>query len=161
MLPDTPMPERIAVLPRDDRGYPITYVTLMRDGKPDFKVTDFRKRQDAIMRRLCAICGQPLEYWMAFIGGPASCRSRVFFDPAMHVECAEYSSKVCPFLANPNRQYGNVKPSSETVQIISNHTAVAERSTQSAIFITRGFVPINNGGVLHVKANPPRETRWF
>lgn len=36
---------------------------------------------------------------MYFVGGELAVVNRLFFDPPMHKECAEFSLKVCPFLA--------------------------------------------------------------
>ena len=92
------IPHRIlARRPLDSRGLPIPYITMIIDGKPDFKVTDMEMRMNAIRDNICGICGGELDDEIVFIGGPISCtQSFLFFDPPMHLECAEFSTKICP-----------------------------------------------------------------
>ncbi len=97
------LPSRLAELPRDHRGYPITYVTVIRsDGRPDFTEVDGARRLECIRDELCGLCGQTLGYWRAVIGGPLVMRSRLTLDPPMHVECATFAAtdpvSGCPFL---------------------------------------------------------------
>lgn len=99
----TPLPQWLANRPRDRRGYPITYVTAIRpDGLPDFTELDGARRLECIRDGLCGLCGDPLRYWRAVIGGPAVIRLRLTLDPPMHVECAIFAatdrSAGCPFL---------------------------------------------------------------
>ncbi|HEY1897030.1 MAG TPA: hypothetical protein VGG62_12185 [Terracidiphilus sp.] len=98
------MPDRIARLPRDRRGFPIPWNVLRADdGTPFFTVNDDRKAWTAIKESLCPICGERLGKWRWFIGGPRSA-----FDPAgyyldlpTHRECAEFALAICPYLALP------------------------------------------------------------
>lgn len=53
---------------------------------------------ECVEHHKCAMCGDRLDYWIAFIGGPKSIRYRAFLDPAMHVDCAEYAMAVCPWM---------------------------------------------------------------
>lgn len=94
------IPDRMKDLPLDDRGFPITFTTTIGpDGKPDFRVPDAGKWALMCHGKLCAVCGQQLDYWIFFIGGEELFVDRLFFEGPMHRECAEYSIKVCPFLA--------------------------------------------------------------
>ncbi len=78
--------------------YPIPFTTLVVNGLPDFTATDLENWAKCVLRKLCGICGQPLDYWIYFIGGPLSMKNQTFFDPGMHQECAEYSWSVCPYI---------------------------------------------------------------
>ena len=57
--------------------------------------------------RLCGVCGRGLDYWIAFIGGPACQKNRLFKDPAMHPQCAEYAARICPFIAGSKTKYSS------------------------------------------------------
>lgn len=102
----TPMPPRVAALPRDERGYPIP-ATAFRNaaGVPDFRVIDAAQNQRLMRSHRCGICGEVMGKYVAFVGGKASMASRCFYDIGMHKECAEYALKTCPFLAAPKFAY--------------------------------------------------------
>ena len=94
-----PIPDFLSHLPTHN-GMPIpATVFVAENGVPDFRVTDHRKWHKIVMNRLCGICGEPLGKVVAFIGGEKSMESRFFFDMAMHEQCAEFSARVCPFIA--------------------------------------------------------------
>jgi hypothetical protein len=98
------VPERIAKLPKDPRGYPIPWNVLRGDdGTPFFTVNDDRKHWQALRCGLCPICGERLGRWRWWVGGPRSA-----FDPAGcyldlpgHHECIQFSLATCPYLAMP------------------------------------------------------------
>jgi hypothetical protein len=92
---------RIAALPVDDRvGLPIPWSSpTLATGRPDFTRADGTKAIEASNRRLCGVCGQPLEYWVAFLGTLAAARNRVFHDPPMHESCAREAVRLCPHIA--------------------------------------------------------------
>lgn len=92
------MPERLKGRPRYGE-YVIPYSVVVIDGVPDFRVTNMEHWFECIRRKLCAICGQPLEYWVWYLGGPSCVEGDVYFDLGMHEECCFYSAAVCPFLA--------------------------------------------------------------
>lgn len=86
-------------------GYPIPYTTFVHEGRPDFRVTDMGRWDQCVKFKLCAICGFKLGEFCYFVGGPGTLEYRMFFDPAMHKECAEFSSKMCPFLNGRKTEY--------------------------------------------------------
>jgi len=93
------MHSRVAKLPQY-KGIPIPFnATYRTDGTPDFKVVNEENRWRCANERLCWICGEPLEYWIVFVGGPRSCENRLFIDGPMHEECALDAVEICPFLA--------------------------------------------------------------
>jgi len=105
----TDMPERIAKLPKDDRGYPVTYIAAYIDGKPDLGIQDAAKVASCIREWRCHVCGEKLDklgYFIAY--EPVPKRPR-FLDPAIHRDCAIYSMKVCPYLANPTAKHRQSK----------------------------------------------------
>jgi len=94
-------------LPRDPRGYPIPYLVMIdKRRQPQFTINDVRRALECDRKGLCAICGKRLErvgtervQW--FVGG-SRCflhEHGAFLDPPMHLDCATYALRVCPFLA--------------------------------------------------------------
>lgn len=93
------IPKSLARRPRF-RGFPIPWtVKMLPGGIPDFKEIDDQKRQRALTKRLCGLCGASLPKVVAFVGGPIAARQGQYFDPPMHEDCAVYAAKVCPHLA--------------------------------------------------------------
>lgn len=98
-LTDFPIPDRLAQRPRH-KGIPIPFTTmLLPDGSPDFRVTDHERWLNCVDDDLCALCGEDLPPLNWYIGGDKCVDSKMFFDPAMCLECAIYALVVCPFLA--------------------------------------------------------------
>lgn len=101
-----PMPERVARLPRDKRGFPIPAGNIiLRNGTPDFATLDQTKWMQLLVLRGCGICGEKMEEAVWFVGGPLCETNRLFFDHPMHEECATYALQICPYLAIPNFQH--------------------------------------------------------
>ena len=103
------IPRRLRQRPRTPAGLPIPYlVVTLPDGRPDFRTSDPERWLTVCRRRLCALCGQPLNRsggW--FIGGAKSITLRTFTDPPMHRECAEFALRTCPFLAMPKAHFSD------------------------------------------------------
>ena len=100
---DVELPPRIAALERDTRGYPVPYIVLRdREGTPIFTANDVIRVFQAIKEGLCHICGQELDDYPWFVGGPGSAYLNgpvaVYADGPMHHECMEFALKVCPHL---------------------------------------------------------------
>lgn len=96
-----PIPPRMQLLPRDERGYPVPWFVVWIDGKPEFRVADGDKRARAISNKLCWVCGQKLGDYLAFVLGPMCIINRTTSEPPAHRECAEFSAQACPFLTKP------------------------------------------------------------
>lgn len=106
------LPERVALRPRDERGYPILFTTPVIDGKPDFFTIGTAMVAQCHAEGLCGICGQVISHHgdgetdckpYYFIGGPYSTEvSGVFNDPPMHKDCAEFAMRVCPWMIMHN-----------------------------------------------------------
>lgn len=93
------IPRFLSHLPVDDRGYPIAFFVPVIDGKPDFKTMDPAKQLIAVKKKLCGICGKPLEGKHSYvISGPVGLQNRAVSDPPMHRECAEFSMQACPHI---------------------------------------------------------------
>jgi hypothetical protein len=95
------MPDRIARLPVDERGYPVPRFVATIDGKPDFRVVDPRWMVHAVNHQRCWLCGEALGQNLAFVLGPMCAINRINSEPPCHLDCARFAAKNCPFLARP------------------------------------------------------------
>ena len=168
MNPNITIPDRIAKLPKDERGYPVPFFVQWFDdfgnptnwgvGVPDQRVADERKLYECRDKKLCWICGQPLTYWIAFIGGPMSCKNRTFSDGPMHVECAEFSAVACPHLAHPGakRRAGGGK------ELAYKPEGLVETPIEKvAVYVTRGYDTMRVTRGFLWRPFAPKEVRWF
>jgi len=164
-LPSPPI--RIARLPKDERGYPVPwFVAYFKDGKevarpegaPDFRILASGKRELAVKKRLCWICGEPLGVHQVFAIGPMCAINRTTMEPPSHRVCAEYAAKACPFLTRP-RMRRNEKGLDE----IEHHVAgmvIARNPGATALWESayRPF-PVDNGWLIRL-AEPARVDWW-
>lgn len=158
------MPEAIAELPRDSRGFPITFVTLIEpDGRPDFTTVNGEKIARCIREALCGLCGKCFyddeTNIVAFIGGPMSMESGQFLDPPMHVECAEYAFQVCPHIAIDTSRYA--KPKEGGGRVVNPHFD-PERPEKFGIFLTytSGYQVALVGDTAVFIARPITTPKW-
>lgn len=146
-----PVPEDMRDMPRDLlRGFPILFSqTPPIDGwEPsteghDFRIVIVERVQECVTKKLCGVCGKPLGYWIAFVGGPLSIKNRAFVDPPMHTECALYAVQVCPFMVSrsvPRREDGPIwgKVSADERQK-RDPTGILVKSDVFGVLITRGY----------------------
>lgn len=96
-----PLPARLQLLPKDPRGYPVPWFVAKVNDRYDFRVMDPEKFAAAVKHRRCWTCGAALGKWLAFVIGPMCAITRTISEPPSHRECAEWSIRNCPFLANP------------------------------------------------------------
>lgn len=101
LLADTKMPDRIAALRKDRRGYPVPRFVKWFHGEPDFRVADSDFMVRAVRNRLCWICGEELGRYQTFVVGPMCCVNRTSAEPPSHLACADYAACTCPFLVIP------------------------------------------------------------
>jgi len=101
-LDNSLLPGRMMHLPRDKRGYIVPWFVQWLNSEPVFPAFDPDKWRLAVKQGRCWVCGGHMGRWMTFVVGPMCTINRVSAEPPSHIECAEYSAKVCPFLANPN-----------------------------------------------------------
>jgi hypothetical protein len=102
---EIPIPAKMEHLPKDKRGYPISFTTI-RDahGAPYFPINDEVQVRKAAVEHRCGICGKRLEADIWLLGGPlpAFHPKGSYLDPAVHGECGTYALQVCPYLALPS-----------------------------------------------------------
>ena len=110
-------PNRIARLPKDERGYPVPRFVewfiedldgerrLARrtdlNAKPDFRIASAEYRAQAFKYGYCWVCGDQLGAHKVYAIGPMCVINRTTSEPACHRACAEYAVKACPFLLRP------------------------------------------------------------
>lgn len=124
--------------------YPVPFVQMWIDGKPDFRVIDPQRAEECLNEKLCAICGKRLGEFCFFIGGSLCRENHLFSDAPMHEACAEFASKTCPFVSGQEHEYSD-RPVDETVTTIVEMTA-AVRPEKMYIFKTRTNKVINVNG---------------
>lgn len=96
------LPARMRGLPVDHRGFPIPWFVAWVDGKPIFPAMDARKRRLAWKEKRCWVCGGKLGRVSVFVVGPMCVVNSTSSEPPSHLECARFSARRCPFLANPS-----------------------------------------------------------
>lgn len=109
-----PIPQRMKGLPLDQRGIPIPWnVVIDRNGLAHFAIQNQERRDLALAKKLCPICGQKLANRKWLVGGPRSALhpQGAYIDTPMHDECAHYALRVCPYIAAPvyAREIGPIK----------------------------------------------------
>lgn len=133
------------------RALPIPYVQVrLPDGTPDFTAVDGNKTLLCGLKRLCGICEKPLEYWIVFLGGPASASSRSYVDPPMHETCARFATNACPYIANSNMKRRK-NPLTEAIQTPGFGL---DRPAEWVLYFTRDYKMSVNGQALTFRPAP-------
>lgn len=184
-----PKPERVAQLEVDERGYPIFYAIQPPPGKAlDFRVLNVEHHMLTAKKKLCAICGQKLDHWLHFIGGPMCLKGRggdrtrrdlkaldggpfeppalrrdifgIFGDGPMHRECAHYALQVCPFLTLPTMQYKKTV-SDKVENTVMDKNVITKKPRYIIVYMTRTFrLEPAPGGKPVFRTAPPRQIEW-
>lgn len=102
------MPDRIAHLPRDHRGFPVPRFVEWIDGVPDFRVMSLAHLIDCVKHNRCWLCGGHLGRHKAFVIGPMCAINKVNSEPPCHYECARFAARNCPFLIRPKMRRNEV-----------------------------------------------------
>lgn len=163
-----PLPDRIKKLPIDDRGYPVPrfvqWVLHGRpvqpgQGKPDFRIMDYRYFFTAVNEGKCWICGDRLGTYVAFNIGPMCAINRVSSEPPSHQECAEFAVKACPFLTRPHmvRREAQMPPGAIEApgQMLRRNPGVA------MVWTTKSFEVVRASNGYLIKVGDPREIKFF
>jgi len=95
------LPDRVKLLKRDERGFPVPWFVHWQDDKPDFRVVSPDKIVTAHKFGRCWICGGTMGVHRVCVIGPMCVVNRVTSEPPSHRECAEFAAKACPFLTKP------------------------------------------------------------
>jgi hypothetical protein len=163
LRPNLPLlPDHMKALPVDSRGFPIPFfVAKLDDGTYDFRIADTEKRQRAVDRDLCWVCGNRLRRTYAFVVGPMCVCTGTTSEPACHIDCALFSAQACPFLTQPRmRRNANGLDDIGVVAAPGNH--IMRNPGASAVYLTRGYrtFPVGRRHWL-IKMNAPIRIHWF
>ena len=157
-----PLPARMRRLRVDKRGYPVPWFVAWVDGEPDFRVIRPRGLVDAVKRRICWVCGQPMGRYLSFVLGPMCTITRTTSEPPNHHECAVFAAKACPFLARPymKRSVGElpdaVSPAAG-LHLDRNPGAMAVWTCREF----HPFIPFAGHEGILFKVKEPTEVLWF
>jgi len=112
------LPDRMKLLPVDERGYVVPWFVAWVDGKPEFRAMDGGKWLRAVHLRLCWVCGGQLGRYLTFVAGPMCGINRTSGEPPSHLECGRWSARNCPFLNNPEA----IRRVDENVPLMNDNT---------------------------------------
>jgi len=95
------MPPTVAARPRDRRWLPIPPVNLHPDATGantmlDLTTVDVPAPTRLALDRRCGLCGEPLGYWIAFIGSPRAVELMRYADPPACPDRAHAAVRLCP-----------------------------------------------------------------
>lgn len=160
------IPPRMRSRPTDPhrRGLPVPWFVTEKDdnGRWDFRFLHPARRDEAVRRRVCWMCGQPLGRYKASLIGPTSFIDRVITEPPGHKDCSLYAVRVCPFLAHPaarRRRSGLPKD----LSLGEPRFGPAHNPGITALWIApdiEPFVPPDRSGVLFL-LKEPSEVTWY
>jgi hypothetical protein len=159
LRPDlTTLPGRLTKLPVR-RGYPVPWFVAMVNGDYDFRVPEPGKREYAVNKHVCWICGQRMGVHMAFVIGPMCAINRISSDPAMHLECAQWSIMNCPFLTKPQmtrREAGLPEDAYQQTGFIARNPGV------TLLWNTKSYKPFYTSGTEWlIKVGMPRDWKAY
>ena len=153
-----PMPDRMKLLKRDERGFPVPWFVHWQDDKPDFRVISPGKLGMAYRNGRCWICGGQMGVHRIYVVGPMGVINRVNSEPASHRDCAEFAARACPFLTKP-RMRRNEKDLPEGRSIAGVH--LDRNPGCVALYETRRVSPFKAGdGYLFRLGDPDRIDWW-
>lgn len=159
MPDDAGIPPSLEGRPKSATGLPVPYVNATHpDGSPDFRLVDAGRSLSAARNRRCALCGHPLGYWIAFVGGPFSLRDRAFLDGPSHEECLVAATRLCPYLSRRTTRR-SISSGREGVEPAGFEP---DKPAEFFIGITRSYttVVVPPGAVVH-RAAPFKRIRRF
>lgn len=160
-LLSVPVPETLALRPKDARGFPIPFVSAEVNGKHDFRVIDHEKWKFVVARKVCQMCGQPIVGDIWFIGGPSCMVNHFFFDPGMHEDCARYALQVCPYLALPKFAYAKWIEPGEGIELRATESVSMDRPERFGLLSAAGHQAVLLGRDLLVQAVVVKSIEWF
>lgn len=164
---DMEEPERVAKLPHY-KGIPITYTTLVdKNGIPNFKATDAERVWEVKRDKKCSICGEPLDYWIAFMVTEEEAESRNIYENPNHEECLKFAFNVCPWLYYSKAKYSDLsKVNLEGYTLTSSHPdrehEGSPRPPKLGIYITNNYKNVILPNRYRVcKAGKPKRLEWI
>lgn len=155
------LPPRIARLPIDPkRGYPVPWFVAWINGEPDFRVIDTGKREEAVTRRVCWLCGEPMGAYKAFVIGPMCAINRTSSEPPCHRECAEFAVKACPFLVRPHMRRRESGIPNGAVE--ADGVGLKRNPGVSLLWVTKSYGTFRDGkGGWLIEVGDPTQVAWY
>lgn len=129
------------------------------NGEYDFRVIGERRLIDAIKKKRCWICGEKLGSRLAFVIGSMCAINRTISEPPSHRECAEWSAKACPFLAQ-RQDYRRDTNLPEGVKEPGG-IAIARQPGVTCLWITTKYEVVRLPNGLIFKLGDPLEVLWY
>lgn len=153
------MPDAMALLPRDARGYPVpAFVHWAEDGTPDFRIIKDGWREECYRKHKCWLCGGILGKKKWFVLGPMCSVSRTTMEPPSHKLCAEFAVKNCPFLTRPLAKRADL---SDIPEKHVDGIMIERNPGVSLVWETLGYKPFNtDNGWLITVGDPTDVTAW-
>ena len=147
------MPEALAARPRDARrGVPIPPVNVHPDPHGgtgthvDFTTINTSTSSHLAAGRRCSLCGEAMEYWVAFLGTPRAAELLRYTDPPGHPECMRAALTLCPHIAlarhrraRADRPSAGIMPPGSHADKPDGWTLGITRSYRSMILPAHGF----------------------
>lgn len=158
------LPTGLANRPLDQRRrapIPVVNVHTLADGDDvvDFTAINADRAAEVGRERRCGLCGHDLGYWIGFLGGPESARSRAYTDPPMHPECAEAAVVLCPHIALQRARRANPEHLPSTAVVPDGF--VETKPTEWVLGLTRTYrMRRHRGSLLFLPAPFKHLRRW-
>lgn len=118
------IPGKLHARAQDDRGLPIpgivdvtvcnpTYTALVPLSMVNYDILDWNAWAACAAKSLCSYCRHPHEYYQYLIGHHSEISAKMFVNPPMHLECAEYFLEVYPTVFMPRMRSAPIKVNGE------------------------------------------------
>ncbi len=145
------LPVSLAARPRDvRRGLPIPPVNVHPDPRGgqrahvDFTTINTSTSTQLAAARRCSLCGESMEYWVAFLGTPRAAELLRYTDPPGHPECMTAALTLCPHIALVRHRRSRADRPSAGVMPPGSH---GDKPDGWTLGITRSyrsiFLPVN------------------
>jgi hypothetical protein len=156
------IPDRLRSRPIQN-GYPVPWFAIQIDGVYDFRIVDKPRIGTALKEKLCWCCGQKMGAYKAFLIGPMCAVNRVISEPPSHRDCAEWTAKVCPFLAQRQefRRDINLDPKYSVHLEQPPGNAIMRQPGATCLWITKSFRLLSVSNGLLFDLGEPTEVLWF
>lgn len=142
------------------RGFPVPFFVDYIKGVPEFRAMARHKYVKCVQKRLCWVCGEPLDFNATFVIGPMCAINRVSSEPPSHLECARYSAKNCPFLNSRQME----RREDETTEGMKSMGGVGIKRNPGVTLLwttpTWNLFSDGQGGVL-IRVGDPIATEWW
>lgn len=153
-----PVPHRMLGRPVE-RGWPVPWFCALVDGAYDFRIVGPGKFEMAIDRRLCWLCGRPLQRKLAFVIGPMCAINRTTSEPPSHCDCAAWAVRVCPFLTQ-RQQHRNAQGLPATM-VAPPGEMIARQPGVALVWQTLRYTLFDDGsGGALIRIGDPIATSW-